>query len=155
MEQYSNENVAFAFFKRFDPGLLRAFLLFDKSFVEYRTNPAATVTITYHFEYEGKEPSREHRETLNALFEGIFVKQVVLFRGEKLVYSIKEEFGGNISETKTQELIFEEEDANTMAGSYGSINRLIAKMGEEEAARAEILDYREKKTLAEEVFVLQ
>ena len=42
-----------------------------------------------------------------------------------------------------------------MAGSYGSINRLIAKMGEEEAARAEILDYREKKTLAEEVFVLQ
>lgn len=155
LEQYSNENVAFAFFKRFDPGLLRAFLLFDKSFVEYRTNPAATVTITYHFEYEGKEPSREHRETLNALFEGIFVKQVVLFRGEKLVYSIKEEFGGNISETKTQELIFEEEDANTMAGSYGSINRLIAKMGEEEAARAEILDYREKKTLAEEVFVLQ
>ena len=118
-------------------------------------NPAATVTITYHFEYEGKEPSREHRETLNALFEGIFVKQVVLFRGEKLVYSIKEEFGGNISETKTQELVFEEEDANTMAGSYGSINRLIAKMGEEETARAEILDYREKKTLAEEVFVLQ
>ncbi|MDO5425881.1 MAG: DUF5717 family protein [Eubacteriales bacterium] len=156
LESYANQGMQFAFFKKFSPALQRVFLLFDKSFVEYRTNPAATVTIRYRFEHENGEPSREYRETVNALFEGIFVKEVTLFEGEKMVYSIKEELNGKVTETAEQVLEFEGTEDAFGASRYGMINSLSKKLrnAQENGAEDLVRNYLEQENLAEQIFTL-
>ncbi|MDY3920058.1 MAG: DUF5717 family protein [Candidatus Limivivens sp.] len=155
LEYYANQGMQFSFFKKFSPALQKAFLLFDKSFAEYRTNPAATVTIRYRFEQENGETSREYCETVNPLFEGIFVKAVTLFEGEKMSYTFREELGGKAEETKEQVLEFEETPDSHGDSKYGLINCLAREVWTDQAKTDEILEtYLERENLAEKIFTL-
>ncbi len=52
---------ALCLLQKFEPALIRAFQLQDKSFIEYRTNPRAAVSITYYKE-DRKGKSRLRRQ---------------------------------------------------------------------------------------------
>jgi len=83
LQQYILRNVYFSFYRNFDKRLLIKYHLYDKYFVEYRGNPGEQITISYHID---EQLARE--EEMIEIYEGIFVKQFVLFFGETLSYEL-------------------------------------------------------------------
>lgn len=155
LEEYCHRGMYFAFFHQFGPELGRAYGIWDKSFVEYRTNPKATVSLRYRIEQTNGEVAAEGGEPLRNVYEGIFVREVTLFEGEMFVYRITEELNGRVSEKAEEVLIWEgtSEGANTR---YDLINRLEKSLeqGDMEQAKAVALLYQEQEALANELFPL-
>ena len=64
LEEYTNRGIRLAFFKKFSGEYQRAFQLYDKTFVEYRANPKALVTIRYQMKRafaDGHQTETEER----------------------------------------------------------------------------------------------
>lgn len=83
LQYYILRNVYFKFYKDIDHRLIIKYHLYDKHFVEYRGNPGERITITYQF--DGKEAITEE---MIEMYEGIFVKQFVVFFGETIHYEL-------------------------------------------------------------------
>lgn len=151
LSSFAGAGIRFGFFKKFDPELLRAFLLFDKTFLEYRTAPDATVTVRWRVERNG-ESGRETTETLNPLFEGIFVKEFTLFADEKLVYSVHEIRNGKTKDSGEITLVPEPPAAD--ASLYGMINRLAEAVRKGGDTGAPVRSCLEQTSAAETIFTL-
>lgn len=154
LEDFLGRGIVFGFFKKLAPQLRRAFLLFDKSFVEYRTNPAATVTLSYHIEDADGSVSREYHEILNPLFEGIYVREFTLFHGEKLLYSFHEECGGQTKDTPERPLLPDEDPELFGESRFGMVNRLARNLEKGLPSDELIRTYLEKEKLSEGLFTL-
>lgn len=74
----------------------------DKTIIEYRTNPNSRVSIYYRYDGAGSNDDYIGMP-MNNVYEGIFVKQFILFYGETLSYYIVEtdENGQNITESRS------------------------------------------------------
>lgn len=83
LQYYILRNVYFQFYKNVDHKLIIKYHLYDKHFVEYRGNPGERITITYRFD-DGQPITEEMIE----MYEGIFVKQFVVFFGETIHYAL-------------------------------------------------------------------
>ena len=86
LEEYTSKNRCFAFFLEFEKELRLKYHLYDKAFVEYHTDPGQKIMI--HFSLDG-----EHYEQslLNEVYDGVFVKEFVLFFGESVLYYMTEQ----------------------------------------------------------------
>lgn len=91
LEAYVLRGMYFAFYEELPAELKRRFILQDKTFLEYRTNPSHRVTVSYRLE---QEDGALRTEEMEPVFEGIFVKSFVVFAGEEISYSIREEERG-------------------------------------------------------------
>lgn len=153
LEECCQKGMCFSFFHRFGPHLGRTYGFWDKSFVEYRTRPDASVSIRYRIEQESGEVTAEGAEPLRNLYEGIFVREVTLFQGEMLVYQIQEELDGKVEE-KPEEILIWEGSSEGKTTRYDLINRLEEALEREdmEQAREVTLRYLEQEALAEELF---
>lgn len=83
LQTYILRNVYFSFYRKVDERLRIKYHLYDKYFVEYRGNPGECITILYS--YDGGEPIEEE---MVEIYEGIFVKQFVIFFGETIEYQL-------------------------------------------------------------------
>ncbi len=83
LRQYVLRNMYFGFYKNLDSRLIIKYHLYDKCFVEYHGEPGEHITIVYQF--EGKEAVEED---MTEIYEGIFVKQFVVFFGETISYEL-------------------------------------------------------------------
>ncbi len=148
LEEYTNKGIRLAFFKEFSGEYQRTFQLYDKTFVEYRANPKALVTIRYQMKRALAEP-------MTQVFEGIFVKEFTLFYGESLTYSIVEEYNGHQTETEEKTLSYQDGDS-CVNSRYGLLNQLSKAVSERDLLEAEVtvLEYRERQALAERIFTL-
>ena len=81
LARYSGQGMRFAFYQKFPRALRRPYQLEDKVFLEYVTNPENTVT-QYH-RIRGRQAEYE-QELMKDCFEGIHVKEFILFYGEEL-----------------------------------------------------------------------
>lgn len=86
----------FAFYHKLPERLRQRYHLDDRIFLEYRTSPGRRVTLHYSIcEAAEKEDaayvSQERQATMTEMYQGIFVKELVLFCGERISYSIREE----------------------------------------------------------------
>jgi hypothetical protein len=89
LEELVNKGLCFGFFQELPQSLLRKYHLYDKTFVEYRTNPQSRVTICYG---KQEESTLDYVEAeMMPMYEGIFVKEFVLFFGDDIPYYIKED----------------------------------------------------------------
>ncbi len=91
LEAYVMRGMYFAFYEELPAELKRRFLLQDKTFLEYRTDPMRRVTVSFRYEQEDGELRTEEMEPV---FEGIFVKSFVVFAGEEVSYTVREEERG-------------------------------------------------------------
>ena len=157
LEKYCSNGMKFAFYKNFGTALIRPFQLQDKSFVEYRANPKAAVTVFWHLEKMNGEKTKETAEQMNHVFEGVFEKEVTLFYGEKLVYGIVEEYAGVKKEVQNGELEWTSKNSTADNTGYDLLNRLAKELekGNDKAARAVIKTYLEQECLAEHLFTLK
>lgn len=136
-------------FLEFEKKLRLKYHLYDKAFVEYHTDPGRKIMI--HFSLDG-----EHYEQslLNEVYDGIFVKEFILFFGESVLYYMTEQ-------EKTEEKITESACLNCRNvpdeeshGRYEMLNDMLMHhaMGERDAQKREMKQYYGMQMVTKEVF---
>ncbi len=99
----------------------------DKTIIEYRAHPDSRAILHYVIEREDndEETSEYHTETMRNVYGGVFVKDFVLFFGEKLQYYIMEEHAGE--EQLTESNCVQKSDIMEGANQYkfAHINDLV------------------------------
>lgn len=154
LEEFNYQGRQFAFYKNFGPELLRPFQLMDKSYVEYRANPEALVTITWHMGREADGKEKEISEIMKNVYEGIFVKEFTLFYGETVHFRIQEERGGVKKETEWRTISWDEKNSAGGDTCYDLINRLARALEDKDRKTAKNVMqlYLEQECLAEHIF---
>lgn len=108
LNQFEQKNIVLPFFKDFSKSMQIPLSIYDKYYVEYRTNPKNKVFI--HYLLEGSdEKSQFVTEEMKNVCYGIYVKEFILFQNESLQYYITEEseFSSNITESTEISIPFE------------------------------------------------
>lgn len=152
LEEFHYRGMQFAFYQEFDQAFLRPFQLQDKSYVEYRANPEALVTITWRM--GRREEERELSEIMRNVYEGVFVKEFTLFYGESIRYRIQEEYQGRKKETSWKTLAWKEKKGIEGDTCYDLINRLAKALESKDAETAKNVMqlYLEQECLADHIF---
>ncbi len=152
LEHYSLRGMRFAFYKRFPAALRRDCQVDDRVFVEYVANPAHRLILSYR--HKGEEQFRE--EELVSVFEGIFVKEFILFNDEVLECFTREYDGETlVSESSMRTLSGarpDEEDHSRYALLYRMSRG--ASQADPETLRAQLRDYFQLDQLTEKIFTL-
>ena len=139
LSRLEQRGIQMPFFKDFQRNMRIPQPMYDKYYVEYRTNPKNRVMIHYSYENDLGENSFVVEEMQNQ-FYGIFVKEFILFYHEELQYYITEvtEQGEEVTESKTIYGIIEE---NTQDLCFTQLNQLIeARMLKDEVTTLQLLD---------------
>lgn len=123
LQRYLFLGIHFSFFKKISETLSFRYQLNDKYFIEYRADTKNQIWLTYAFEGSNEEFTEEMTE----VYEGIFVKELILFLGEAVLYSVFEEKDGEKQLLKSGRLQYEENLKNDKPeGRYGMLNKMTA-----------------------------
>ncbi len=152
LEEYSLKGMRFAFYKRFPAALRRDAQVDDRVFVEYVANPAHRMVLLSR--HKGEEKFRE--QELISAFEGIFVREFVLFDDEVLECFAREYDG---------DTLVRESSLRTLSGAHpeeGDHSRyaLLYRMSREaetadpDKLRAQLKDYLRLDQLTQKIFTL-
>ena len=151
------EGIIFEFYKKFNKWFKIPFDLVDKTIIDYRTNPKHRVNITYRIQNSfGK--SKEITEEMKSIYQGIFTKNIIMFYGEKIDYSITEysdEFPyGKVVDNSSIRIT--EKNTYNDESRFGMINgMMICKdVGRDDAAREMMQSYELYKDAGRKVFKL-
>lgn len=96
----------------------------DKTLIEYRTAPGTNVRIHYLIMHENGEAEEYQTESMTSVYDGIYVKEYVLFFGESLQYYITEELNGEERLTESNHL----QKSDIHDGSDNSKHEMINDM---------------------------
>lgn len=83
--EYTAREMYFDFYKQFGKHLQRKYFLYDKVFVTYKTKERGQVILHYSM-----DENEFHKEEMEHVYGGIYVRQFVLFFGESVSYYIEE-----------------------------------------------------------------
>lgn len=152
--QYAGRGIRFAFFQRFPYAMRKELGCEDRVFCEAVASPKSTVKLFYRTRYENA-PFMEI--TMKDVFEGIHVKEFILFEGEQLecfTEETKEDGSKHVSShrfLKAGKIPEELQDSR-----YGRLTQMAAhlKEGREETFREELKEYRQLDSLTKEIFTL-
>lgn len=121
----ARKEIVFPFYIKLKDEIRLPYDISDRTMVEYRANPKSRVII--HYVFENKDHKKKYvSEDMKQIYEGIFVKQFVLFYGESLQYYITEECAGKESVTDSVTLINNVTCPDKADGRYESLNDIIA-----------------------------
>lgn len=153
LEEFSEKGMIFPFFKKFGQNVQTSFHLYDKEFVEYRTKPGTHVVIYYSI---GEKETHFTAEVLPELYEGIFVKQFVLFYGETIQYYITEEEGENREITQSSTITKHDLIGETGETRFHLMNEIIMQktMGDDERLKKLMLQYQGMDEVSKQLFRL-
>lgn len=153
LARYSGQGMRFAFYQKFPRALRRPYQLEDKVFLEYVTNPENTVTL-YH-RIRGRQAEYE-QELMKDCFEGIHVKEFILFYGEELeCYTEETAADGTVKKSGIR--VLQAGNASLEGyGRYQTLNRMIRaeQAGNTEGLKQELENYRQLDYLTKELFTL-
>ena len=123
----------------------------DKCLIEYRTDPRHKVTLHYSYRVNGRRKQKDM--PMRNICYGIFIKDIVLFLGEKIEYVISDE-----SETDTfvsERMTLEKNDDSLDPGTqFGQINAIIKARedGDKDRAIALLNEYLKNRFATEQLF---
>lgn len=151
LEIYTGRNMYFAFYRRFEKKLILKYHLYDKFFVEYHAAPGSRVML--HYSMDGVSYKEEE---LQEVYEGIFVKQFILFFGETVQYYMVEKNGKEQKVTESNCLANQNVMENGGGGRYEKLNEMLfhGTLEEEDVLRRELKNYYGMKRVTEEAFEL-
>lgn len=150
LQYYLLRNVYFSFYRNMDARLVLKYHLYDKHFLEYRTNPGERILLSYHF--DGKE---EKEEEMVEMYEGIYVRQFLLFFGETLSYEIYED--GKKGEPLVKDRISVSTQIQEQEkGRYALLNRMQneALYQEQEALMKDMKSYQGLDEVTKQLFTI-
>lgn len=120
--EYMCRNISFGFFRKLDRSLVQKYHLYDKMFLEYRTNPRSHVVLHYSRDEDGENFVTED---MVDMYGGIFVKQFVMFFGESVQYYITEERGNQVEVTESSRMNSNDVYADWDESRYGLLNQML------------------------------
>lgn len=138
LNQLEQKGILLPFFQKFKKNMRIPQSMYDKYYIEYRTNPRNMVTIHYLLE-DGQEQREFEKEEMRNCYYGIFAKEFILFNNEELQYYIterKEDGSEIITESSTIRICPEAQQYEE--NNYSRLNLAI-----------EALDMRDEITLDE------
>lgn len=157
IETLAKNNVNFEFYKKFNKWFKIPFNLVDKTIIDFRTNPKHRVDITYSIKTpEGR--TKKVTEEMGSIYQGIFTKEVIMFYGEEIDYSITEysdEFPlGKVVDNYSVRIT--EKNTYNDESRFGMINGMMIcrALGREDAAREIMQSYALGKEAGKELFKL-
>ncbi len=150
----SEMGLRFAFFGRLPEIFTKAYQLDDKLFVEEKLPAKARVTIHYRISGHGRE-GQWKSEPMRNMFQGIFVKEFLLFYGEKVRYRLTVEEGDSSRDTEEKWLSMEEYSRDG-GSKYQLLNQMLAGWTLSQNAMLEdgVKKYLTRERLAETMFPL-
>lgn len=151
LELYTGRNMYFAFYRKFGKKLILKYHLYDKYFVEYHAVPGSRVII--HYSLDGTSYKEEE---LSEVYDGIFVKQFILFFGETLQYYMTESSEGEQKVTESNCISNQNITENGGGGRYEKLNEMLLHdtLEEKDVLRREMKNYYGMKRVTEEAFKL-
>ncbi|MBR1900705.1 MAG: hypothetical protein IJ820_06545, partial [Lachnospiraceae bacterium] len=151
---YAGRGIRFAFFQRFPQELVTGLGIEDKVFCEAVADPASTVKLFYRYKHEN-HPFTE--ETMRDVFEGIRVREFVLFEGEELeCYTVETGQDGKTSVSPHRYLKAGAVPENLKDSRYGRITAMTKLLADEDRDGffEALKEYRQLDSLTKEIFTL-
>ena len=150
----TGRGICFAYFQRFPVELVSGLGIQDKVFCEAVANPANTVKLFYRYKHEN-HPFTE--ETMRDVFEGIRVREFVLFEGEELeCYTVETGQDGKSSVSPHRYLKAGMVPENLKDSRYGRITAMSQLLtdGDKAGFSEALKEYRQLDSLTKEIFTL-
>ena len=125
VSELSRRGYIFPFFSKLSGFITLPLNAVDRTMAEYRTNPEHRVVI--HYTYEDNERRKNYvSEDMKNVYEGIFVKDFVLFYGESVSYYISEEDEDGETITESRTLTNNNVNPLSTQGRYEALNDILA-----------------------------
>ena len=132
LEQENRQGRRFAFYSGLPSRLTQAWQIEDKLFVQIQEHPSSRVILHYRRTEAGVEAQDWISEPMRNVYEGIFVKEFLLFYGETIVWYMSVLEGGEIR--RTEEETWTMTDAGTEGTTkYRLLNRMLEAREREDA----------------------
>lgn len=122
LAEYTRRNMHFAFYKRLNQELVLKYHLYDKVFLEYRTNPHSHVVLNYSRDEDGESFIKED---MLDVYDGIFVKAFVMFFGETIQYYISEDYAGQVHVTESNRIVNNDVYDKDDESRYTLLNQML------------------------------
>ncbi len=154
LRKYSERGIRFAFFMRFPVDMRISLGCEDRVFCEAVANPKSEVKLFYRTRHEN-EPFME--TTMRDVFEGIRVREFVLFEGEQLeCYTEETKENGEKIVSAHRFIKAGKVPAELRESRYGRLTRMseYLEKGDEEHFEEEMREYRQLDSLTKEIFTL-
>jgi len=100
----------------------------DKTIVEYKARPGSNVKIHYQIISEDAPEKEYIVESMDAVYDGIYAKEFILFFGESLQYYIVEEVDGEESLTESGSKQRSDTGMEAPGSIYGNINDIVISL---------------------------
>lgn len=148
IHQLYEKNIVLGFYKDFYGKVSLPDRILKEQYVEYIANPESEVKIHYQVVSEGKQ-AEYITESMKNVFEGIYVKNFILFQDEVLQYYISElTSDGEEKTSETVRLHYEEKVSDEDGGNwYHMLNKMMMEQesGDAPALIHVMQEYIEKK----------
>ena len=151
LDEYLGANIYFAFYRRFPRKLLLKYQLYDKYFLEYHGKPDAHIVAYYRMGDNAYES-----EELTEMYNGIYVREFILFFGEEVQYYITEN-GTAKDKVVESGCITNNDVAGTESGGrYARMNDILLQMTLQDGEQLahQMKNYYGMRRVTEEVFKL-
>lgn len=151
LSEFTSRNMIFSFYKKMNASLIQKYHLYDKVILEYRTSPQKHVVIHYSRDEDGAEFIAED---MVDVYNGIFVKQFVMFFGEMIQYYISEEQGSQVEVTQSNRLVNHDVYNQKDESRYSLINQMLMSntLMEEESLNRYMQRYEELDEMTRQMF---
>ncbi|MCR5737308.1 MAG: DUF5717 family protein [Eubacterium sp.] len=145
------------FYKKFNKWFKVPFDLIDKTIIDFRTNPKHKVYITYQIKTAEGFTKQVHEE-MRSIYQGIFTKEIIMFYGEEINYSIKE-YSDEIPNGKVVDnysVRITDKNAYNDETRFGMINGMMIcrSIDRKDAAREIMQSYELDRIAGQELFKL-
>lgn len=149
-------NIVFEFYKKFNKWFKMPYSILDKTIIDYRTNPKNKVYIMYTVYDEDGNAGKSYTEEMSSVYPGIFVKQLTMFYGEKVIYTIVDKNSEEIVHSKEQCISLTRKDIYNDENKFGQINGMLISdaIGREDALEELMKNYEFNRQASEELFKL-
>lgn len=145
------QGMQFAFFQDLSSVLKSKYQLYGRYYIEYRTKKHSRALIRCR-----KNKEEEFTEEMPETYEGIFVKEMILFAGDEVLCQILEETDDGLRETETRRIQCVPKEKEKTKNRYERLNEiLLQRQSEEEKAYIfKMREYEQLDSVVEETFTI-
>lgn len=154
---YVDSNIILPFFSEYRAISSDALRIANSALIEYRGNPNSTVVIHYIINREDEENGDYSREEMKNMFNGIFVKEFILFYGETLQYYVTEEYANREQLTESGTIQKSDALSELSEDRFSMVNDIAMAMNVKDytTSRELLEEYAKKDFITESLFSLQ
>lgn len=151
LAEYIPQNIYFAFYRKLDRKLIFKYHLYDKFFLEYHTEPKRHVKVNFRMGQGAYQT-----EDLVEVYDGIYVKEFILFFGETVQYYIMETEGIESSVIESDCISNNDVLESENEGRYARLNEILLQstLGDADKLKRQMKNYYGMSEVTDKVFRL-